>query len=262
MGYRIDKIDERVIYRLTENARYTSAPDIADEFDVTDATIRNRINRLENNGIIRGYHAAIDYEQTGDHLIDLFICTTNTADRRKLAKQALQIPGVVNVREVLTGRGDLHIKAVGTDTDDLARIAQELSNLGMEIEHEELLHHEHHVPYQPFGPEETPSTSALTDFLSLRGGAEVVELTVSHDAPITEYTLAEANDHGLLNEEDNILMTERDGDVITPRGPTQLQPGDVVRVFSSGGVSPDTIEAFSSKEYDQGQEHVDTHNSQ
>jgi DNA-binding Lrp family transcriptional regulator len=259
MGFRTDKIDERVIYRLVENARYTSGPDIAEEVDVTDATIRNRITRLEENGIITGYHAAIDYEQTGDLLTDLFICTTNTADRRKLAKQALQIPGVVNVREVMTGRGDLHVKAVGNDTDDLARIGQELTTLGIEIEDEELLHHEHHAPYQPFGPEETPSSLSLTDFLSLRGGAEVVELTVTQDASITEYSLSEANDQGLLSEDDNILTVERDGDIITPRGPTRLRPGDVVRIFSSDGVSPDTIEAFTQGERSRGHEDTDTH---
>lgn len=61
MSFEIDNIDERILYRLVEDARSTTAPDIADEVGVTDTTIRNRIGRLEENGVITGYHAASNF---------------------------------------------------------------------------------------------------------------------------------------------------------------------------------------------------------
>lgn len=245
MTFEIDNIDKRIIYRLVEDARSTTAPDIAEEVGVTDTTIRNRIDRLEENSVITGYHAEIDYEQAGGLLTDLFMCTTNAGDRAKRAKEILQIPGVVNVREIMTGHGDLRVKAVGEDTEDMTRIAREITNRGIEIVDEDLIRREHNTPYQPFGPDEKPSMPTLTDFLALRGGAEVVELTVADGAPITRCTLAEANDRDLLTEEVLILTVERDGRNVTPRGSTRVRSGDMVRIFSQGGVSEDTIRVFS-----------------
>ena len=245
MGFEIDRNDERIIYRLVEDARYTSAPDIAAEADVTDTTIRNRIDRLEENGVITGYHAAVDYERAGGLLTDLFVCTTTAEDRAKHAKEILQIPGVVNVREVMTGHGNLQVKAVGEDTEDLTRIAREITSRGIEIVDEDLIRREHNAPYQPFGPNEKPTVPSLTDFLGLRGGAEVVELTVADGAPIAKCTLAEANERDLLNEEVLVLTVERDDRNVTPRGSTRVRAGDMVRIFSQGGVSEDTIRVFA-----------------
>jgi DNA-binding Lrp family transcriptional regulator len=250
MSLDIDRIDERIIYRLVENARSTSAPEIAEEVDVTDTTIRNRIDRLEENGVIRGYHADVDYERAKGFLTTLFMCTTNAEDRAKRAKELLQIPGVVNVREIMTGHGDLRVKAVGEDTEDMTRIASAITNRDIEIIDEDLIRREHHAPYQPFGPKEKPAVPSLTDFLDLRGGAEVVELTVADEAPITQCSLTEANERDILGEDVLVLTVERDENTITPRGSTQLRAGDMVRIFSQGGVPADTIEVFSNVDPD------------
>ena len=53
-GDRIDEVDERVLYYLAEEARHTSAPDIADEVDLAPLTARNRIGRLEESSVIVG----------------------------------------------------------------------------------------------------------------------------------------------------------------------------------------------------------------
>lgn len=59
-----DKIDQKIIDILNENAR-ASSKDIANELgkmgqDVSDRTIRKRIERLENTGIIKGYKAILN----------------------------------------------------------------------------------------------------------------------------------------------------------------------------------------------------------
>ena len=59
MSLQIDTIDERILYYLSQEARHTSAPDIAKKVDVSAPTVRNRIRRLEEAGVIRGYHADI-----------------------------------------------------------------------------------------------------------------------------------------------------------------------------------------------------------
>ena len=59
----LDKVDQKIIEILNENAR-TPSREIASELkksghDVSDRTIRKRIERLEKSGIIKGYKAVL-----------------------------------------------------------------------------------------------------------------------------------------------------------------------------------------------------------
>src|SRR6056297_3373990 len=103
MEYRLDEIDKRILYYLAEDARNTSAPLVAEEVDVSPGTIRNRIRKLEENNVIEGYHADVNYARADNLLTNLFVCNAPVSDRERLAREALSIPGVVNVREVMTG---------------------------------------------------------------------------------------------------------------------------------------------------------------
>ena len=55
MGDRVGEVDEQILYYLAEEARHTSAPDIADEVDLAPLTARNRIGRLEESSVIVGF---------------------------------------------------------------------------------------------------------------------------------------------------------------------------------------------------------------
>lgn len=59
----LDKVDQKIIEILNDNAR-TPSKEIASELkksghDVSDRTIRKRIERLEKSGIIKGYKAVL-----------------------------------------------------------------------------------------------------------------------------------------------------------------------------------------------------------
>lgn len=244
MSRRLDEIDRRIIYALQQDARNISAPMVADEMDVSPGTIRNRIDQLEDASIIKGYHADIDYERCESRLTNLFVCNTSASERENLARKALTVPGVVNVRELRTGRGNLQIKAVGEEMSDLTRIAHQLSKLGLEIEDEDLIQEEYFTPYEPFGPDGASKQGAMTDMLSLSGGAEVVDVTVSPNAPIVETTLRDANEQSLLDEAVLIIAIERGDEMITPKGDTVIRSGDLISVFSRNGVPESTLDAF------------------
>jgi len=63
MSHHLDEIDRRILHALMSDARNTSAPMIAEGLNVSAATVRNRIERLEEEGVIRGYTAIVDFEQ-------------------------------------------------------------------------------------------------------------------------------------------------------------------------------------------------------
>lgn len=247
MSDRLDGVDERILYHLVRDGRNTSAPEIAAEVNVSAGTIRNRIGQLEDAGVIRGYHAAIDYSRTNGRLTNLYICTSPVPERDRLSKQVTEIPGVVGVRQLMKGRSNLHVTAVGDDMQELNRVASNLSSLGLEIEEENLLQSEEILPYHKFGPDESRDGITITDFLKLSGGAEVVELTVTENARIAGSTLSQANEDGVIHPETLVVSIERDDSILTPRGDTVIRPDDLVTVFCRGGIDEETLEAFGEK---------------
>lgn len=73
----LDKVDQKIIAILNKNAR-TPSKEIASELrnaglDVSDRTIRKRIERLEKNGIIKGYKAVLSDVSGAEEFEALFL---------------------------------------------------------------------------------------------------------------------------------------------------------------------------------------------
>jgi Lrp/AsnC family leucine-responsive transcriptional regulator len=73
----LDEVDQKIIAILNKNAR-TPSKEIASELkrlgvDVSDRTIRKRIERLEKNGIIKGYKAVLSGVSSSDEFEVLFL---------------------------------------------------------------------------------------------------------------------------------------------------------------------------------------------
>ena len=146
----LDELDEYVVFRLQADSHGTSAAGIAEDYGVSPSTVRKRITRLQDEGIIRGAHLDIDYERAGYQLFTVIFCTAPIPEREELARESLTIPGVVSARELMTGEENIQISAVGRDGDDLSRINRDLAALGLEIVDEELIHNEYSCPLQWF----------------------------------------------------------------------------------------------------------------
>jgi Lrp/AsnC family leucine-responsive transcriptional regulator len=64
MGFEVDEKDERIIGILERRSGLSSRA-LSGMLDIPISTVHRRIKRLENDGVIRGYKALIDYEKTG-----------------------------------------------------------------------------------------------------------------------------------------------------------------------------------------------------
>ncbi|WP_411965445.1 AsnC family transcriptional regulator [Haloferax sp. YSMS24] len=240
---RLDDIDRRILYALMQDGRNTTASSIAETVNVSGATVRNRIHKLEERDIIRGYPAHIDFERAGGNLTNLYLCNVPVPEREALAHRARAIPGVVNVRTLMTGRRNLHVVAVGETTSDLQRIARNLSQLGIEIEDEDLVEDEFFSPYTPFNPDDSRSDTP-NDVISLTGEATIIQLTVGETAPIVNYTLEEASRQGILGETILVIGIERDDTELTPHGDTAIQPDDIVTILSRSYTDGTELDVF------------------
>ncbi|MFD1647209.1 Lrp/AsnC family transcriptional regulator [Haloarchaeobius litoreus] len=146
----LDTVDRRILYHLQQDARHTSSSDIAEQLDISPSTVRTRLNALEKSGVIRGYHVDIDYDLAGYPLYTKIICTAPVPDRDRLANRAREVDGVTAVREIMTGERNVYVNAIGTDHDDLNRIAQELDELGLKVVDEQLIRDEYVCQYHGF----------------------------------------------------------------------------------------------------------------
>lgn len=145
----LDDVDKRILHVLQRNAR-TNVTDIANEVGVSGNTVRNRIERLEDSGVLRGYSADINYREAGLDLHFAFTCTAPVGQREEMASRALDISGVIEVREFMTGQENIYIEGVGMNTEDITRVAYEVDELGIGINVEKLIRNDFNKPFSSF----------------------------------------------------------------------------------------------------------------
>ena len=158
MGRNLDDVDRSILYLLQRDARNATAQDIADTAGVSASTVRNRIDQLEADGIIKGYHPEIDYEAANLPLQLTFVVSAPPKEITEHSEELRAIQGVVDVREMLTGRRNIHVDVVGTTTSEITRITDAIHDTGVQIESSEMMRQRHVQPFNHFflqGPNET-----------------------------------------------------------------------------------------------------------
>lgn len=159
----LDEIDRAILQILQRDARNATAVDISEPLGVSDGTVRNRIENLEEQGVIEGYTPLINYEKAGYQLQIKIDCTAPIVERHELAGEALEVAGVIEVDEIMTGRENVIVTAVAPRHDDITRIAKELDALGLAIESEQLLRHHYFRPFNHFGTEDVGDADVAYD---------------------------------------------------------------------------------------------------
>ena len=156
----IDDVDRAILYALQEDARNTSSGDIAERTGISDSAVRKRLQRLESDGVIKGYSASLDYQKSGYPLRMLLYCTAAIPERGGLIPDILEIDGVVAVQELVTGEQNLLVTAVGESDDDITPVAQALLDMGLTVADEVLVRSHETTPFGRFDAETRPGEDA------------------------------------------------------------------------------------------------------
>ena len=149
----IDDVDRAILYALQEDARNTSSGDIAERTGISDSAVRKRLQRLESDGVIKGYSASLDYQKSGYPLRMLLYCTAAIPERGGLIPDILEIDGVIAVQELVTGEQNLLVTAVGESDDDITPVAQALLDMGLTVADEVLVRSHETTPFGRFDAE-------------------------------------------------------------------------------------------------------------
>ena len=85
----------------------------------------------------------------------------------------------------------------------------------------------------------------VSDFIELDDETELVELTVTEDAPMHNQLLSTAKESGALPDGCLVVALQRNGDIRAPRGETTIRAGDKVTVFTDDTTLADAVAAFT-----------------
>lgn len=151
-SYEVDERDRQILHLLQRNARSISTEAIGERIGIAASTVRNRINKMEDAGIIQGYHPEIDYNAAGHPLHYLFMCYASTAERDELVERILEtVPGVVRVNELIDAEINVVVEVIAADAETLDATNEKLKGCGLEVERGEVYKATHVQPYDHFG---------------------------------------------------------------------------------------------------------------
>lgn len=120
----IDQVDREILRLLQENARIPNA-EIARRVGLAPTAIFQRIRKLEDGGVIRGYTAQIDPEALGLPLTAFVQVRTGEAARAQQITPALvELPEVQEVHRVV-GEDCYMVKVRARSPEDLAHLLDE-----------------------------------------------------------------------------------------------------------------------------------------
>ena len=122
----LDATDRRILRLLQEDAR-RSFRSIGEAVDLGAPSVHARVQRLEREGYIRGYHADIDPEKVGRAMtafVSIGLEGGRKGDTPRTERVAEQLRKDADVLEVhaITGEDDLLVKIRTTDIRGLERL--------------------------------------------------------------------------------------------------------------------------------------------
>ena len=123
-----DMIDEKILSLLQENARM-SIKDIASEVYLSSPAVTARIERLEKNGVITGFHAQVNSEILGYSVKAFINLDLEPVQKDEFYPFIRQIPNVIECNCV-TGEYAMLIEVRFGNTSELDTFINELQRFG------------------------------------------------------------------------------------------------------------------------------------
>lgn len=116
--HSIDDLDRAIIAELEDDARLSNA-ELARRVGLTPAPCLRRVQRLESEGVIKGYHARIDPKSGGrgfEVIVAIDIAVNDGKTIEDFEAAAVAIPEVTEMRRML-GQPDYYLRVQVADPE-------------------------------------------------------------------------------------------------------------------------------------------------
>lgn len=126
---RIDEVDVRILELLQEHGRIKRSR-IAEEVDMSVPSVSERMRKLEERGVLTGFHATVDPKRL-NYDITAFIRVTVDGSRHydDFVQEAMELDEVQEVHSI-TGEGSHILKIRTRNTTTLERLLSKVQSWG------------------------------------------------------------------------------------------------------------------------------------
>ena len=119
----IDEMDRRILSLLQQDARLPNA-EIARRVGMAPSATLERLRKLEERGVIKGYEVRLDPRKLGLGLTAfIYVRTQNKVGEADSGERLKQHPNVLEVHHI-AGEDCYLVKVRAVDTEDLGRLLQ------------------------------------------------------------------------------------------------------------------------------------------
>ncbi len=124
----LDKIGLNILKQLQANARI-SYSEIGRRVGLSSPAVAERIKRLEDIGIISGYHANVDYTKVGFPIL-AFVFLTSLSEKYNEVYNFIEQTSEIIECHCISGNESFIIKAYSRSVSQLDQILEKLSEFG------------------------------------------------------------------------------------------------------------------------------------
>jgi DNA-binding Lrp family transcriptional regulator len=132
----IDELDKKILTALNKNARM-SFRQVAKKLKISPTTLHNKVRRLENSGILKGYIPLIDTKSVGYNLTAVIGLRVKQEKDAEVQEAISKLPQVAAIYEI-TGDWDLILICYFTGQEELTHFVKKslpLTNIERAITH-------------------------------------------------------------------------------------------------------------------------------
>jgi DNA-binding Lrp family transcriptional regulator len=130
-NFKLDAIDRKILRILQQNANITNAR-LAKQIGLSPAPTLERVKKLEENRVIRSYHANIDPAAVGLGVSTFVMCSLKGHNKENIEKFVKAIENIDEVIEChhITGAGDFILRIICADIASYQQlILEKISNI-------------------------------------------------------------------------------------------------------------------------------------
>lgn len=128
---RLDEIDWRILEELQEDGR-VSYTELGRRVALTAPAVAERVRRLEEAGVIKGFHADVDATKVGFPITAFVRWTSSGPDCAHLGEVAKDVPEIVECNRV-TGEASYILKILARSVGHLEQLIDGLMPYGSTI---------------------------------------------------------------------------------------------------------------------------------
>ena len=128
---KLDEIDWRILEELQQEGR-VSYTELGRRVALTAPAVAERVRRLEEGGVIKGFHADVDASKVGYPITAFVRWTSSGPDCAHLGEVAKEIPEIVECNRI-TGETSYILKILARSVGDLEQLIDRLMPYGSTI---------------------------------------------------------------------------------------------------------------------------------